>query len=31
MEIFAFYIGVFSIGAAVVAGLADLIEFITRR
>lgn len=31
MAIFAFYIGVFSIGAAVVALLADLIEFITRR
>ena len=31
MEVFLFYIGVLSIGSAVLVTVADLIEFITRK
>lgn len=31
MAVFMFYIGVFSIGFAIMAAIADLIEFLTRR
>lgn len=30
MEIFMFYVGVFYVGFAILAGIADFIEYITR-